>query len=140
MNKLVRSAVVGAVSLAAVGVATLGVASPAQAALADGVCDSGESCIFKNHNYGGGMADMNPTDSYYGNNTYSSGGSAGNSAGSGFGHDRAVQYYNNKNYAGEWFILGVNQYDAYWTTYQPNTMWPSFNFNDKVSSSVVYVP
>jgi hypothetical protein len=135
MNKLVRSAVVGAVVLA-----TAGIASPAQAALADGVCDSGESCIFKNHNYGGGMADMNPNDTYFGDNYYGSGGKAGNSAGSGFGHDRAVKYWNNKNRAGEWFLLGVNQYDAYWTTYQPNSPTPAFNFNDKVSSSANYQP
>lgn len=132
LRTFARIGVAGAVVLSA-----LLTASPATAGPGDGSCEWGESCVFKHVNYGGGMADMHPTDADWRNNHYSSGGSAHDSASSGFGHDRAVRYFQHINFGGHHFTLGVGVYDAVWGANQPLATSSSFNFNDQVSSSVL---
>src|SRR6478735_8837621 len=111
MNKLVRGAAVTVVA-----VASLTTSRAAFAATHDNVCDVAESCAFKDYNYAGGMSDGSSTDSDWRNDYFSSGGSAHDAASSGFGNTRAEQYWAGINFAGEYFILGANQYDARWST------------------------
>jgi hypothetical protein len=139
MNKLIRAVVLTTALVA--GFAVVGVPSSAQAATHDNNCQSGESCVFADGVYGGGMDDMATTDSTWVGNTFSSGGSVNDGASSGFGNDRGERYYVNINFGGYWFTLGPNQYDPYWTTNQPFTSAAaSYDFNNKISSNSIYVP
>jgi hypothetical protein len=138
MKKLIRGAVLATALVG--GVALVGAPS-ANATTHDNSCDSGESCVFADGVYGGGMDDMATTDSTWVGNTFSGGGSVNDGASSGFGNDRAERYYTNINFGGYYFTLGVNQYDPYWTTSQPGSNAPaSHNFNNTISSNAVYVP
>lgn len=136
MHKLIRGALVSAVV-----VASIGTGPAAFAANHDNSCDSGESCVFRDSNYGGGMDDMATTDASWIGNTFSSGSSVHDAVSSGFGNDRAERYWVNVNFTGAYFTLGVNQYDPLWTTNQPgSSAGASYNFNDKCDSNAVYVP
>ena len=136
MNKLMRSAAV-----AVVAAATMLATPAAFAAPHDGECTSGEACVFRNQQYGGGMADFGSNDSNWIGHAYSTGYSTHDSASSGFSIDRAKQFWVNVNFTGYSFILGANYYDQAWTTSQPNNNAPAgFSFNDKVDSHANYVP
>jgi len=135
MKNRVRAAVVVAMVAASVGVAPA-----AFAASNDNVCDNLEVCAFKDVNYAGGLADMPLNNASFLNDDFSSGGSAHDAVSSGFNAGRVVEYWADINYAGPYFILASNQYDSFWSTNQPNASSASYNFNDKVDSSTIYIP
>src|SRR6478752_788155 len=132
MNKHFLRGVVVAVAAA---FSVVALPSASHAAANDNTCDYAEVCAFLNSNYGGGMDDIGTTDSSWTNNYYSTGAWAHDSASSGFGMERAEVFFVDTNFAGPYFILGINQYDTLWTTNQPNSSaGDGFNFNDKVDS------
>jgi len=136
MKKVIRGLAASLLAAAAVG----GAASPSFAAVHDGECVSGEICVFRNVDYYGGMNDMGSNDSSWLNNYYSTGYSMHDTASSGFGIDRAVEFWVDINFGGPHFTLGVNQYDSEWKTNQPNASSSSYNFNNKIDSHALYVP
>jgi hypothetical protein len=123
-----------------IAVASLGVAPAAFAAYQDGTCSNDEVCAFKDANYGGGLSDMDIDNADFRNDYYTSGGSAHDSVSSGFPLGKPAEFWVNVGYSGAYFILGDSQYDSYWGTNQPNASSSSYNFNDKVDSSIHYVP
>ena len=135
MNKLAKGVAVTVIALAL----PLAAAPSAFAAVNDNSCDVAESCVFLNSYYGGGMDDMSSTDSDWRNNYFSSGGSVHDAVSSGFGHNRAEEYWVDVNFSGAHFTLGVNQYDSLWTTNQPNASSSSYNFNDKCDSNALVI-
>jgi len=74
------------------------------------------------------------------NDYYTSGSSAHDSVSSGFPLGRPAEFWVNVNYSGAYFVLGNAQYDSYWGPNQPGASSASYNFNDKVDSSIHYVP
>jgi hypothetical protein len=137
MNKLVRGAMA-----AAVAVGSLAAAPSAMAAVGDGSCTYSEACVFKLTNYSGGLADIGTNDSDWHNNYFTTGGNAHNSGSSGFGQDRAMQYYGAVGWSGRWFLLGASEWDPHWSTNQAHTLaeWKSFNFDNQISANSIFVP
>jgi len=136
MNKFARGGIVAALAVTA----SVGVAPSAFATYHNNSCETLEVCAFKDSSYGGGMSDMNIVNTYFGDDAYSSSGNAHDSVSSGFNVDRAVEYWQNANFSGKYFILAKNFYDTYWGTGQPNASDSSYNFNDQIDSSSTYVP
>ena len=135
MNKISR-----AVIALAIGATSLAAAPSAFAATHDGTCVSGELCVFKDANYGGGFDDMALNDATWTNNHFPDGTVVNDHASSGGQQDYAIIYYVDANYGGNYFILAANQFDTYWGTGQPNANSSTYNFNDKISSTARYIP
>ena len=136
MKKLIRTVVVAATLVA--GSAFVG-APAANAAYGDSTCDWGESCLYYNFHYLAGLADTPTAVADLRDYTFSNGQVADNKASSGFGNGRAIRYNTGGQWTGNWFILGVNQYDPVWTTNQPNANSYTYNFDNTIGSSALYI-
>jgi hypothetical protein len=68
-KSLRRTAVTGTVALAATA-GLIGLAAPASAAEKDGVCESGEACLYYLQSYGGPLFDMYYADSDFSDDVF----------------------------------------------------------------------